>query len=190
MGNATVLNPRQVVTGEVRLSYVNLFEPRKISESDKEAKYSVTILIPKNTPEGQATIAKIKAAIKAAAEIGASKHFNGRIPTNLDAVSTLRDGDTYADSIGELKNIKNPELVGNMFIRLSSKYKPIVLDVNKNEINNPMDVYSGMYGKVSMTFFAYSGEGRKGISAVLNNVKITRDGDPLNSMLSGDEFDE
>ena len=50
---SNVLNDTQVVTGEVRLSYVSLFEARKINEKDKEAKYSVTILIPKNTPAGQ-----------------------------------------------------------------------------------------------------------------------------------------
>ena len=47
MAKSNALNDTQVVTGEVRLSYVTLFEPRKISEKDKDAKYSVTILIPK-----------------------------------------------------------------------------------------------------------------------------------------------
>ena len=184
-----VLNDTQVVTGEVRLSYVNLFEPRKISESDKEAKYSVTILIPKDTPEGKQTIENIKVAIKKAAEKGAAKHFNGRIPTNLDAIATLRDGDTQLDDMGELKKIKNPELEGNMYMRLSSKFAPKVLDPQRQEIINPLQVYSGVYGRVSLTVFAYSGDGRRGISAVLNNVMITRDGEPLTSMLSGDEFD-
>ena len=41
-----------------------------------------------------------------------------------------------------------------------------------------------------MTFFAYSGDGKRGVSAALNNVMITRDGEPLTSQLSGDEFGE
>jgi hypothetical protein len=187
---ATVLSDTQVVTGEVRLSYVNLFEARKISEKDKEAKYSVTILIPKDTPAGKKTIADIKVAIQKAAEKGAAKHFNGRIPTNLDAISTLRDGDTAVTDLGDLKKLKNPELEGNMYMRLSSKFAPKVLNAQKQEILNPIEVYSGIYGKVSLTLYAYSGDGRRGISAVLNNVMITRDGEPLTSMLSGEEFED
>jgi len=187
---ASILNDTQIVTGEVRLSYVTLFEARKISEKDKEAKYSVTILIPKDTPAGQKTIADIKMAIKKAAEKGAQKHFGGRIPTNLDVISTLRDGDAAVNDLGELKNIKNPELTGMMYMRLASKFAPKVLNAQKQEILNPLEVYSGIYGKVSMTLFAYSGEGRRGISAVLNNVMITRDGEPLTSMLTGDEFED
>lgn len=185
---ANALSDTQVVTGEVRLSYVNLFEARKISEKDKEAKYSVTILIPKDTKDGQKTIADIKLAIQKAAEKGAAKHFNGRIPTNLDAISTLRDGDTAVNDLGDLKNIKNPELAGHMYMRLSSKFAPKVLNSQRQEIVSPVDVYSGVYGRVSLTMYAYSGDGRRGISAVLNNVMITRDGEPLTSMLSGDEF--
>lgn len=182
-----VLNDTQVVTGEVRLSYVNVFEPRKIGENDKEAKYSLTILIPKNTPEGQKTIANIKAAIQKAAEKGAQKHFGGRIPTNVS--HTLKDGDIEVDDLGDLKNIKNPELAGHMYMRLSTKFPPKVLNAERQEIINPLEIYSGCYGRVSLTTFAYSGDGRRGVSAVLNNVMMTRDGEPLTSQLSGEEFE-
>jgi len=185
-----VLNETQVVTGEVRLSYVNLFEARKISEKDKEAKYSVTILIPKNTADGKKTIENIQKAFAEAAKKGASKHFDGRIPTNLSNIWTLRDGDTAVNDLDELKKEKNPELAGNMYIRLSTKFKPKVLNAQRQEILNPIEVYSGMYGKVSLSCYAFSGDGRRGLSAVLNNVMITRDGEPLTSMLTGDEFED
>lgn len=73
-----ISNPTIVVTGEVRLSYVNVFEPKAFQ--DAEPKYSLTILIPKDTEDGKKTIANIKAAIQAAAEKGAQKHFGGRVP--------------------------------------------------------------------------------------------------------------
>lgn len=187
MNSKNALNERQVVTGEVRLSYVNVFEPKAFKETD-EPKYSVTILIPKNTPEGQKTIANIKIAIQKAAELGAQKHFGGRIPTNV--ANTLKDGDIEVDDLGELKKIKNPEMEGHMYMRLSSKYAPKVLNAQRQEILNPMEVYSGVYGKVSLTTFAYSGDGRRGVSAVLNNVLITREGEALVSRLTGDEFGE
>lgn len=187
---SNILNETQVVTGEVRLSYVSLFEARKISEKDLVAKYSVTILIPKNTEDGKKTIASIKEAIKKAAEKGMAKHFAGRMPANLDSMHTLRDGDTAVNDLGDLKKIKNPELEGNMYMRLSSKFAPKVLNAQRQEIINPLEVYSGCYARVSLTAFPYSGDGRRGISAVLNNVMKTRDGEPLTSMLSGDEFGE
>lgn len=182
------LNDRQVATGEVRLSYVNLFEARKFKETDAEGKYSVTILIDKNTESGKRTIAAIEQAIKNAVVHGKDKHFGGRIPEKFS--HTLKDGDTEVDDMGDLKSKKNPEYAGHMYMRLSSKFAPKVLDANRQEIINPLDVYSGMYGRVSLTTFAYSGDGKRGISAVLNNVQILRDGDPLTSMLTGDEFED
>ena len=41
------LGDTQGVTGEVRFSYVNLFEAKKFRETDTDGKYSVTILVPK-----------------------------------------------------------------------------------------------------------------------------------------------
>ena len=178
------LNKNQVVTGECRLSFVNVFEPKAVKEGDVP-KYSLTAIIPKSDVK---TVEAIKAAIKAAAEAGAQKHFGGRIPTNVN--HTFKDGDTEVDDLGELKNIKYPEYKGNYYIRLSSKNKPRVLDANRQEIIDPTEIYSGVYGKVSMTFFAYSGDGRRGVSASLNNVMKTRDGEPLTSALTGDEFGE
>ena len=180
----STLNKNQIVTGEARLSFVNLFEPKAIGDNEVP-KYSVTVIIPKSDTK---TIEAIKAAIQAAAEAGAQKHFGGRVPTAVN--NTFKDGDTEVDDLGELKNVKSPEYKGNYFIRLSTKFKPKVLDANRQEILDPTELYSGCYGKVSMTFFAYSGDGRRGVSAVLNNVMKTRDGEPLTSQLTGDEFDE
>ena len=178
------LNKNQVVTEECRLSFVNVFEPRAVKEGETP-KYSVTAIIPKTATK---TIEAIKAAIQAAAEAGAQKHFGGRVPTNVN--NTFKDGDTDINDLGELKNIKYPEYKGSYFIRLSSKVAPKVFDVNHQEILDPTQVYSGMRGRVSMTFFAYSGDGRRGVSAILNNVMKTADDEPLTSMLSGSEFGE
>lgn len=180
------LNDCQVVTGEVRLSFVHLFEPIKVSESDKEAKYGCTIILDKK--KNAADIEAIKAAIQKAAEKGAQKHFGGRVPQKV--THTLYDGDTAEDDMGALKKEKYPEYEGCYFMRLSTKYAPKVLGPDKCELTDPTEVYSGMYGRVSLTCFAYSGDGRRGVSAVLNNVMKTNDGDPLTSMLTGDEFGE
>ncbi len=75
-----------------------------------------------------------------------------------------------------------------MYMRLSTKYKPSILDNNMVAIIDPALVYSGVYGAVSLTTFPYSGDGRRGVSAVLNNVKILRDGESLTTHVTGDEL--
>ena len=54
-------NPTKVITGEARLSYANLWEPKSINGG--APKYSVSIIIPKSDTR---TVAKIKAAIETA----------------------------------------------------------------------------------------------------------------------------
>jgi len=63
----------KVVTGEVRFSYVNVFEPKSINGSDE--KYSVSLLIDKRDTK---TIEAIERAIEAAKQAGVAK-FGGKI---------------------------------------------------------------------------------------------------------------
>ena len=169
-------SPTKVVTGEVRLSYVRLFEPYS-NKPDQEPRYSCTILIPKSD---KATLAKIEKAFAAAAEAGMTKHFGGRIPKNLKR--TLHDGDEEADLD------RNPEYEGHMFMALSSKARPGVVDEALNPIMDQSQVYSGCYGRVSMNAFAYSGES-KGLSFGLDNVQFLRDGEPLGGVKTRAEDD-
>lgn len=170
----------KVVTGEVRFSYVHLFEPYSSFEGQDE-QYSATLLIPKTDKK---TLAKIKQAQKAAAEAGKAK-FNGKVPSHLK--TTLRDGDND-DSIDPEEN---PEYVGHMFIRVASKTKPGIVDKNVQPIIDPSEIYSGMYGRASINFFAYNTAGNKGISAGLNNVQKTKDGDFLGGRSNAeDDFDD
>ncbi len=82
----TVLkNETKVVTGKVRLSYANIFEPKSINGS--EPKYSVSLIIPK---EDKQMIETIEKAIENAKERDKGK-WNGKIPANLKL--PLRDGD-------------------------------------------------------------------------------------------------
>lgn len=58
-------NPTKVITGIVRLSYANVWEPKSVN-GGKE-KYSVSIIVPK---EDNKTLDEIKKAIDAAIEEG------------------------------------------------------------------------------------------------------------------------
>lgn len=84
-------NPTKVVTGVVRLSYANVWEPASINGSNP--KYSVSLIIPKTDTK---TIDAINAAVDAAIKDGAAK-FGGKIPNKAALKLPLRDGDLERD---------------------------------------------------------------------------------------------
>ena len=162
------LNPTKVITGEVRLSYANLWEPKSINGG--APKYSVSIIIPKIDTR---TIGKVKAAIEAAYREGETKlKGNGKTVPALSALKTpLRDGDTerpddeaYADSY---------------FINANSATAPGIVDSACETILERSQIYSGVYARASVNFFAFNSNGNKGIACGLNNIQKLRDGDPL-----------
>ena len=157
-----------------RFSYAHIWEPDSINGSDP--KYSVSCIISKKDTE---TITKIQKAIAVAKEEGKGK-WGGKIPANLKM--PLRDGDidrpedeAYADS---------------MFLNANSKQAPQVVDNQVQPILDQSEVYSGCYGRVSITFYAYNSNGNKGIAAGLGNIQKLKDGEPLGSRANAkDEFD-
>ena len=84
-------NPTKVVTGVVRLSYANVWEPASINGSNP--KYSVSLIIPTADTK---TIDAINAAVDAAIKDGATK-FGGKIPNKAALKLPLRDGDLERD---------------------------------------------------------------------------------------------
>ena len=163
-------DPLKVLTGEVRLSYANLTTPRAAQQGG-EPKYSVTLLIPKSDT---ATKADIDAAINAAATEALVKVWNGARPPMLKV--PIYDGDgvrTSGEPFGE-------ECKGHWVMTASTKNKPQVVGIdNINCELSPSDIYSGMYGRVTIRFFGYSNSGNKGVGCGLGNVLKTRDGEAL-----------
>jgi len=153
----------KLVTGEVRFSYVNVFEPKSINGSDE--KYSVSLLIDKRDTK---TIEAIERAIEAAKQAGVAK-FGGKIPPVLKL--PLRDGDAERPD--------DENYAGKMFVNANCKTKPGLIEKNGMEIIDTTEFYSGCYGKASVTFYAFNSNGNKGIACGLNNIMKTRDGEPL-----------
>lgn len=162
----------KVVTGKVRFSYAQVFEPRAMPNST-DLKYSVSILIDKND---KATLRKIKAAIEAAKEEGKAK-WGGKIPSNLR--TPLRDGD--------IDRSDRPEYEDKMFINASSKRPPGIVDENKDPIFDKNEFYSGCYGRASVNFYAFDVNGNRGIAAGLNNLQKLEDGPRLDGGTTPEE---
>lgn len=174
---ATKTNPKKVVTGKVRLSYVHLFEPYSSFEG-QDPKYSVVVLVPKSDT---ATIEKIRAAQKVALEEGKASKFNGSIPKNWK--NTFRDGDDE----DEVDHDRNPEYRGHYYMTVSNKTKPGVVDRDVNTILDPTEVYSGCYARVSINAFPFSASGNKGVSFGLNHVQKLADGEALGGITKAED---
>lgn len=159
----------KVLTGEVRLSYANLITPRAAKQGG-DPKYNVTLLIPKTD---NATKMDIDNSIRVAYEEGVSKKWGGAHPQPKVIV---HDGDGLRPSglpFGE-------ECKGHWVLTASTKNKPQVVGIdNVNCELAPNDIYSGMYARVTINFFAYDTAGSKGVGCGLGNVMKTRDGEPL-----------
>ncbi|MFR0911827.1 MAG: ssDNA-binding protein [Evtepia gabavorous] len=68
---------------------------------------------------------------------------------------------------------------GSLVMTASTKNKPQVVGIdNINCELSPADIYSGMYGRVTVRFFGYSNSGNKGIGCGLGNVLKTVTGSP------------
>ncbi len=160
----------KVLTGEVRLSYVNVLTARA-SQQGGEPKFSVTLLIPKSD---YATKADIDSAIQAAVQAAVSKVWGGVRPPQIKV--PIHDGDGVRQS-GEPYG---EECKGHWVITASTKMKPQVVGMDNINVElAPSDIYSGMYGRVTIRFFGYSNSGNKGIGCGLGNIMKTRDGEPL-----------
>jgi len=53
------------------------------------------------------------------------------------------------------------------------------VDKMGNPVINQSEIYSGIYGRVNVTFFPYAFGGKKGIGCGLGPVQKLRDGEPL-----------
>ena len=162
-------NPLKVITGpETRWSYANVWEAKSINGGTP--KFSVSLIIPKSDT---LTVAKIKAAIEAAYREGEAKlKGNGKTVPPLAAIKTpMRDGD--------IERPDDPAYANAYFINANSGTAPGIVDADRNIILNRSEVYSGVYGRASINFYAFNSNGNKGIACGLNNLQKVRDGEPL-----------
>jgi hypothetical protein len=179
----------KVITGKVRLSYANIWEPKSVNGG--EEKYSASILIPKSDKE---TLRKIKEAENVLKQEAMSKN-KGKLPQKFH--TPLRDGDEERPD--------DEAYVGHYFFNASSNNQPgIAKPIGKGsdgktkleEITDTTEVYSGCYARVSVNFYLFDTNGNRGIAAGLNNIVKVQDGEPLagrasvQSDFADEEFDD
>ena len=188
MSNNTnkIVNPLKVITGpNTRWSYANVWEPKSINGG--APKYSISLIIPKSDT---VTVAKIKAAIEAAYQEGQAKlKGNAKSVPALSLIKNpLRDGD--------VERPDDPAYADSYFINANSATAPGIVDADRNPVLTRSEVYSGVYGRASISFYAFNSNGNRGIACGLNNLQLLRAGEPLGGKASAesdfatDSFDD
>lgn len=175
--------PEKIVFKNVRICYVNVFEPRAMEGSDVK-KYGLCILIPK----GNAQIKKVEELVlKVAKEKWPKKVVGNKLGGGLK--NPLRDGDEDRE--------EHDEYEGMMFLNANSTTKPKIYDKDKSVIG-PDDgiIYSGCYANVSVNLYAFDLPTNKGVAVGLNALQFHKHGENLGGGgdYSGDfeeeEYDE
>ena len=162
-------NPTKVITGvNTRWSYANVWDAKSINGGTP--KFSVSLIIPK---DDTVTVNKIKAAIQSAYDEGQSKlKGNGKTVPALSVLKTpMRDGD--------LERPDDEAYANSYFINANSASAPGIVDADRQPIIDRSEVYSGVYGRASINFYAFNSNGNKGIACGLNNLQKMKDGEPL-----------
>lgn len=162
-------NPMKVITGpNTRWSYANVWEAKSINGGTP--KFSVSLIIPKSDTK---TVDKIKAAIEAAYKEGETKlKGNGKTVPALSVIKTpLRNGD--------LERPDDEAYADSYFVNANSATAPGIVDSNLDPILDRSEVYSGVFGRASISFYAFNSNGNKGIACGLNNLQKIRDGESL-----------
>lgn len=146
-----------------RLSYLHCWEPDSVNGGDP--KFSVSAIVSKSDIK---TVEAIKAAIEQAKKDSATK-WGGKVPGNLKM--PLRDGD--------IERPDDEAYKGCYFFNANSRQAPQVVDSKVQPILDQSEVYSGCYGRISVTFYGYNSNGNRGIAAGLGNIQKLKDGEAL-----------
>ena len=155
--NVKISNPMKVITGaSTRWSYANVWKPKSINGGTP--KYNVSLIIPKGE-------AKLKGTGKSVPALSVLK-------------TPLRDGDAERPDDEAYRNA--------YFVNANATSAPGIVDADLNPILTRSEVYSGVYGRASITFYAFNSSGNKGIACGLNNLQKIRDGEPLGGKASAE----
>lgn len=150
-----------LVTPLSRIVWPSLFTPSAMRGADAgEAKYQITVLIPKT--------ANID-VLKAAANDVATEKFGKKATSIRSPFRKTAEKDSLADIAEEFP----------FYITARSKDRPGVVGPNGKTVDDPEQVYSGRWARVSIQAFAYDQRGNKGVSFGLQNVQLLDQDDPL-----------
>lgn len=154
-------DPKNVITPKCRMVWPALFNPQKMrGQSDDQAKFQISVLIPKD-----ANIDLLNEVAKEARE----EKFGKAKATIRSPFRKTAEKDALADLADDFPT----------YITARSKDRPGVVGPNGKAVDDPEQVYSGRWCRVSVQAFGYDQSGNKGVSFGLQNVQLLDNDDPL-----------
>lgn len=182
----TKVNPSNLITDELRFSYVALFEPRP--NQSGVMKYSACLLLDKTK---KAERKRWDAAIDAAIALGIERGLFTLAQKPILKLP-IRDGDKELAT----EQKKGEEYRNCWFVNANASH----LDKNGGvlpppevtkpqggvavPILDPLEFYSGVYGRAIISFYPFNEGGSKGVAVAINGAYKTREGDRLDGRIS------
>jgi hypothetical protein len=167
------------MTPEFRVSFPNVFEPRK-NELSGKMEYSLVALFAHG-----ADLSALKAA---AAKVLVDKFGpdQAKWPTGLrspfrDQAERARKDPNGVPVLGSDGKpiLQDGHVAGAIFLNLKSNNKPGLVDQNVQDIIEQHLFYSGCYARATVRPYYYDQKGNRGVAFGLQNIQKVRDGDPL-----------
>lgn len=182
----------KLTTPLFRIGFPSVFEARTM-EADSKAvpKFNLTaIWTPANFNEKDK---RLYAEIKAALDAECKRVFKKDWATCKADIENFKPG-LRSGAKKELDGFGQ----GTVFATLSSKFKPGVVDINKDPVSpeegNADLVYAGAYARATVGVYAYSNIS-KGVAIGLNNLQLIKYNPEVTGRLdgrgnAGDDFDD
>ena len=82
---------------------------------------------------------------------------------------------------GDIDRPDDEAYANSYFVNANSTTAPQIVNRQLEPILDRSEVYSGVYARVSINFYAFNSNGNKGIACGLGNIQKIRDGEPLGS---------
>ena len=160
----------RVLTPVFRVSYPNVFKPRKNELSGKE-EYSLVALFAKGDD-----LTALKQAAQAAAEYKWGPDQK-KWPKNLRL--PFRDqGDRAKEENGK-EILPAGYEKGAIYLNLKCTERPGLVDAKVQSIIDESEFYAGCFARATVHAYAYDQAGNRGISFGLENIQKVKDGETL-----------
>ena len=152
----------QILTPPGEAAFAFVFRPQAPMQEGKDPQYQLTLVWDENDK-------KLDKLRKAIVDVATAK-FGAKAKQMLEK--------------GQLKNPLRPGsdrgadwMEGKVFLTARSTDKPDVVDRDMNDLISSTDFYPGCVARMDIYLFAFDKAGNKGVSAILNNVQKTDEGE-------------
>jgi len=156
-----------VMTPEFRVAFPKVFTPE--NDDNGVPKYSLVALFPKGTD-----LTAIKTLVKDAAE---ARWGTDRSKWPAGLIFPFKDGKERAEKYEGFEE-------GAIFVNISTKFQPRLVNESVQPIINQRDFYAGCWARCTVNTFTYpaaggKNKGKTGVSLGLNDIQKTRDDKPF-----------